>query len=71
MIEEKKTHYSDTRYCNRFGAGIVVEQMKTSGTMIAQCVYYHFDASCYCGVADGGDFKKCSLVLEKLVKKVE
>ena len=67
MIEERRTHYSDTKNCNILGEAVIVEQMKTSGTMTAQCRYYGLG---YCNVNPDDENRKCSLVLEKLVRKI-
>jgi hypothetical protein len=40
MIEERKTHYSDTKYCDRLGEEVLVEQKKDIGErIIIQCGY--------------------------------
>ena len=40
MIEERKTHYSDTKYCDRIEEDILVQQMRVPGdTVVVQCKY--------------------------------
>ncbi|MDO8528904.1 MAG: hypothetical protein Q7S06_03370 [Nanoarchaeota archaeon] len=67
MIEERKTHYSETKNCDILGEAVVVDQMRTSGTMIAQCRYYSLG---FCNVNPYEDDRRCVLVLEKLVRKI-
>jgi len=40
MIEERKTHYSDTKYCDRLGEEVLVKQIRAPGdTVIVECKY--------------------------------
>ncbi|MCX6746515.1 MAG: hypothetical protein NTU63_00065 [Candidatus Pacearchaeota archaeon] len=77
MIEERKTHYSDMRYCKRFGKKILVEQMKSTGRIIIQCRYLHLDG-CHVNFDPNNSheiryFKSesCPLKLEKIVNVIE
>ena len=67
MIEERKTHYSDTKYCDRLGEDVLVEQMKTSEIIIVQCRYHNLDE---CDI-DINNPINCPLKLNKLVRIIK
>jgi len=39
MIEERKTHYSERKYCDILGGNVLVEQIKVSEIIIVRCRY--------------------------------
>lgn len=40
MIEERKTHYSDTKYCEILGEEVLVKQIRAPGdAVIVECGY--------------------------------
>jgi hypothetical protein len=66
MIDEYKTHYSEMKTCDRLGEEVLVEQIKASEVIIAQCNYRNLDR---CEV-DPDNPIPCSLGLTKLVRIV-
>jgi len=70
MIEEKKTHYSNMRYCNLIGKNVIVEEMKVSGNTLVLCRYINLGS---CNV-DRDYPRNCpfkEVKLSKLIKKTE
>lgn len=67
MIEDRKTHYSDMKHCERIGGNVLVEQMKVLEIMIVQCKYLNLDS---CDL-DIDNPVTCPLKLEKIVNVIE
>lgn len=67
MLEEYKTHYSDMKYCDRLGEDILVEQIKSSEIIIAQCKYLNLER---CEL-DGDNPIDCPLQQSKLIRIIK